>query len=748
MAAVANVAINLDSRGVPAKLKQIADRGKEVDRSLNGAATSSTRAAASFSKAGNSASQAAGGFNKLGKAIGGIITAAAALQALKFTIVSTAELETQTRSLKVLTGSLETAQKIVQQLQDIGAVTPFTSTELIDTAKRLSAFGVETEKLVDTTRRLGDVAGATGADLGGIATAFGQIQAKGRLQGEELLQLQERGIDLQSELQRMYGLTGEEFRKALEKGRFSAEAVDVALQNLTNTGGKYANGAIAQSDTLAGKFSTLQDGITRTAQALGQVLSPALQTILDQAIGVVNSINNALAAGRRIQQFGIKAQQRNQLFQQAGREAQEIALLRGGGKIDPATFTQLRDQRFRDLIERFGYETGQIQVETKAPTLETPRVPELLGGGGGAAARGAGAAKGAQRAAKEAERAAEAGKTLLDQQQRRIKLLQLQSPLEKRLLEIEFDRLDAKKQIENISPSQRSDAEAQANTISQMEAGLAIGESLAQGVSAEIDKAKAFEDQLRPLQEQRRLLEAQLNGRRKEEELIIQIENATSGLGDAEAQRVENLIRGNAALEDQLNQVDLLNEALAGAGEIIGNQLRGAIDGLIDGTADWNNILRDTLSQLGSFFLNLGLNQLAGPAGSGGILSFLGFGTRANGGPVNANQPYIVGERGPELFVPFQQGSITSNEAMQQASMAQLPFTRNAESISQATQTAQAMQSAGPINVKYESTVINGVEYVSAEQHRKGMAEAAERGRALTLQTLQNSVRTRSKVGL
>jgi hypothetical protein len=38
VAAVANVAINLDSRGVPAKLKQIADRGKEVDRSLNGAA--------------------------------------------------------------------------------------------------------------------------------------------------------------------------------------------------------------------------------------------------------------------------------------------------------------------------------------------------------------------------------------------------------------------------------------------------------------------------------------------------------------------------------------------------------------------------------------------------------------------------------------------------------------------------------------------------------------------------------------
>ena len=68
------------------------------------------------------------------------------------------------------------------ELQAFGAVTPFTSTELIETSKRLKAFGFETEQVVDITKRLADVAGATGADLSGIATAFGQIQAKGRLQ--------------------------------------------------------------------------------------------------------------------------------------------------------------------------------------------------------------------------------------------------------------------------------------------------------------------------------------------------------------------------------------------------------------------------------------------------------------------------------------------------------------------------------------------------------------------------------------
>ena len=114
----------------------------------------------------------------------GAVGAYALVNATKFVFFKTAELETQTRSLKVLTGSMETAKSVVKELQEFGNVTPFTSTELIETAKRLKAFGVDTEKLVDTTKRLGDVAGATGAKLDGVATAYGQIQAKGRLQGE------------------------------------------------------------------------------------------------------------------------------------------------------------------------------------------------------------------------------------------------------------------------------------------------------------------------------------------------------------------------------------------------------------------------------------------------------------------------------------------------------------------------------------------------------------------------------------
>ena len=232
------------------------------------------------------------------KTVGKLAIGLGAIQAVKFVFAKTAELESQTRSLEVLTGSAIKAKQIIQELQQLGAVTPFTSTELIDSAKRLQAFGVEADKVVETTRRLADVSGATGAELQGLVTAYGQVQAKGRLQGEELLQFQERGIALQGELQKMYGLSGQELQEALSKGRISSEAVEVAIIRLTNTGGKYANGAIAQSDTLNGKFSTLIDNVESLARRVGEVLSPALKEIFNQAIIVIDAINNAIAAGR------------------------------------------------------------------------------------------------------------------------------------------------------------------------------------------------------------------------------------------------------------------------------------------------------------------------------------------------------------------------------------------------------------------------------------------------------------------
>jgi tape measure domain-containing protein len=322
-----------------------------------------------------------------------LIAAYAGIETVRFVFGKTAELETQTRSLQVLTGSVERAKQIIQELQQLGAITPFTSTELIETAKRLQAFGVETANVVDTTRRLADVSGATGANLQELATAYGQVQAKGRLQGEELLQFQERGVALQEVLRKEYGLSGAEFQKALEKGQISAEAVEYALIKLTDTGGKYANGAIAQSTTLSGRLSTLTDGVEQLARSIGAALSPAIRTVLNEATFAVNQINQLIGAGARAKSFGLDQTQRKQLLDQATREAEDIVNRRN--IRDPfernRQFQEIRSQRERDLIESYGYRTGQIKPPAAAPqaiSAPPPLTSSRAGGGGTAAAGG------------------------------------------------------------------------------------------------------------------------------------------------------------------------------------------------------------------------------------------------------------------------------------------------------------------------------------------------------------------------
>lgn len=149
----------------------------------------------------------------------------------------------------------------------------------------------------------------------------------------------------------------------------------------------------------------------------------------------------------------------------------------------------------------------------------------------------------------------------------------------------------------------------------------------------------------------------------------------------------------------------------------------------------------NTLMGLAGIFGSLG--SFTGMFGRGGI-----FAARASGGPVVARQPYLVGERGPELFLPESDGRVVSSS--QTSGMFQR--TRAALAAQQSTEATAQTPSSGtrpsPIEVRYEARVINNVEYVTVEQHRKGMLEAAKRGQMMAYQGMQHSVKVRRRLGL
>ena len=294
--AQSTVKLIVDAQNAIAPLKRVNEQTKALSSStdkLKGRLDKSNR---SLQNTGRAAKTASAGVGTLVGALKPLLAALAVVGTARFVLFQTAQLETQTKALENLTGSAEKAQAIVQQIKEFGAVTPFKSSELIETTKLLKAFGFETENVVDITKRVADIAGTAGADIDRVAFAIGKVQAKNKFMQEENVMLLEKGVNIQKELQQVTGLTGDELAKAMSKGEVGANKFVEALVLATSEGGQFFKGAVNQSGTLAGKFSTLQDGIETLAQVVGERLQPALKSALDVAINLVTSVNQALAA--------------------------------------------------------------------------------------------------------------------------------------------------------------------------------------------------------------------------------------------------------------------------------------------------------------------------------------------------------------------------------------------------------------------------------------------------------------------
>jgi len=289
--AQSTVKLIVDAQNAIVPLKRINQQTQALSSStdkLKGRLDKSNR---SLRDTGKSAKVASTGVKGLVGALRPLLAALAVVQSARFVLFQTAQLETQTKALEVLTGSAEKAQKIVQEIKEFGAVTPFKSSELIEVAKRMKAFGFETENVVDITKRIADIAGTAGADIDGVALAIGKVQAKNKFMQEENIMLLEKGINVTKELEEITGMNGETLAKAMSKGKIGADLFVQAIVKATSKNGQFFEGASKQSDTLAGKFSTFVDNVETFAQNLGKIFEEPLKEILDMLNQVAGEFN-------------------------------------------------------------------------------------------------------------------------------------------------------------------------------------------------------------------------------------------------------------------------------------------------------------------------------------------------------------------------------------------------------------------------------------------------------------------------
>jgi hypothetical protein len=76
------------------------------------------------------------------------------------------------------------------------------------------------------------------------------------------------------------------------------------------------------------------------------------------------------------------------------------------------------------------------------------------------------------------------------------------------------------------------------------------------------------------------------------------------------------------------------------------------------------NMMRGFSNIFGASSAGASLGNYSMSSGSSGGSGGLGLQMRANGGTVSGNSPYMVGERGPELFVPNMSGAVIPNNSL------------------------------------------------------------------------------------
>ena len=160
--------------------------------------------------------------------------------------------------------------------------TPFKNEEILSTAQRFLAVGVNAKNLQGTINRVGAIAAQSGQSLERLGLIYAQVYAKGRLQGEENLQFLEAGVDLTQELAVVTGKSGKALQEAMSKGQISIEDVNKAI--VLATGDMKSLQQAGKAVDVA--FNNISDNLGQLFGGFATSIAPALSA----TFGVINKI--------------------------------------------------------------------------------------------------------------------------------------------------------------------------------------------------------------------------------------------------------------------------------------------------------------------------------------------------------------------------------------------------------------------------------------------------------------------------
>ncbi|SHI42521.1 tape measure protein [Parasporobacterium paucivorans] len=241
-----------------------------------------------------------------GLASAGLTAAAAAVAAVAAAMGAGAvigvkynsQIETYETSFAVMTGSAEKATEVIDKLKELGASTPFELTDLADTTQLLMNYGFTADGAIEQMMMLGDISQGSSEKMTRIATAYGQMSSAGKVSLEDIKQMIESGYNPLMEISQSTGESMASLYDRISEGTISVDEITASMERSTAAGGKYFGSMAAQSETFAGKLSTLKDNALQLVGSLTEGIQAGLTgSILPAAIDAVAKLTEAFKTG-------------------------------------------------------------------------------------------------------------------------------------------------------------------------------------------------------------------------------------------------------------------------------------------------------------------------------------------------------------------------------------------------------------------------------------------------------------------
>src|SRR5690606_37349923 len=164
-------------------------------------------------------------------------------------------------ALTTMLQSSERGGKLMQEIIQTAATTPFSMQSLATGAKQMIAFGSQAENVVGELRMLGDVAAGLSIPLGDLVYVYGTLRTQQRAYAIDMRQFALRGIPIYEEVAKVMGVTTAEVMDLVSAGKVGFAEVEKAFQNMTAAGSMFGGLMDAQSKSIPGLIERLKDSI-------------------------------------------------------------------------------------------------------------------------------------------------------------------------------------------------------------------------------------------------------------------------------------------------------------------------------------------------------------------------------------------------------------------------------------------------------------------------------------------------------